>query len=116
VGTTSTIRRPLARGDVGLASNPEFCGSAARWTTSCIRTVVGAQDEEATATRVAQLYDRLDAPVVLTDPVSTELIKYALNLFLALKLAYVNNIAELCDQVGGDITAIKIQAGTVPQA
>jgi UDPglucose 6-dehydrogenase len=66
------------------------------------RVVVGA-DDEAVAFRVAALHLRLSAPLLVTDPASAELIKYASNAFLALKISYVNAIAAVAESVGADI-------------
>lgn len=56
-------------------------------------------DQQDGAERVAALYARLGAPAVLTDAASAELVKYAANCFLAMKLSYVNAIAELCERL-----------------
>ncbi|MEY4339034.1 MAG: hypothetical protein RLZ14_884, partial [Actinomycetota bacterium] len=66
------------------------------------RIVVGASTREAAAA-VAALYVGIEAPVVLTDVVSAEMIKYASNAFLAVKLSYVNEIAHLCERLGADV-------------
>jgi UDPglucose 6-dehydrogenase len=67
--------------------------------------VVGGTQQDA-AERVAALYARLGAPTVLTDAASAELVKYAANCFLAMKLSYVNAMAELCDRLGADIADV----------
>jgi UDPglucose 6-dehydrogenase len=69
------------------------------------RIVVGCAQQDA-AERVAALYARLGAPTVLTDAASAELVKYAANCFLAMKLSYVNALAELCDRLGADIADV----------
>jgi len=69
------------------------------------RIVVGSDSPDA-AERVAGLYARLGAPTVLTDAASAEMVKYAANCFLAVKLSYVNAVAELCELVGADIAAV----------
>jgi UDPglucose 6-dehydrogenase len=91
----------------GIVSNPEFLreGHAVEDFLRPQRVVVGAQDEE-TARRVAALYAPTGAPVVLTDNASAELVKYASNCFLAVKLSYVNTLAELCENVGADIGGV----------
>jgi UDPglucose 6-dehydrogenase len=87
-----------------VVSNPEFLreGSAVHDFLNPDRIVVGCDAAEA-AERVAALYARLGAPTVLTDAASAELMKYAANCFLAMKLSYVNAMAELCERVGADI-------------
>ncbi|WP_007026547.1 UDP-glucose dehydrogenase family protein [Saccharomonospora iraqiensis] len=101
VGTTARAGRVLDRATV---SNPEFLreGHAAHDFLHPDRIVLGADDPTA-AGRVAALYAGLDAPVLRTDPASAELAKYASNAFLALKVSYVNVLAELCERVGADV-------------
>jgi UDPglucose 6-dehydrogenase len=69
------------------------------------RIVVGSAAQDA-AERVAALYARLGAPTVLTDAASAEMIKYAANCFLAMKLSYVNAIAELCERLDADVADV----------
>ncbi|MFE9749862.1 UDP-glucose dehydrogenase family protein [Saccharothrix saharensis] len=116
VGTTARIGGLLGRADVGLASNPEFLreGTAVHDFLNPDRIVVGAADAAAAA-RVVGLYGGLDAPVVSTDPVSSELIKYASNAYLAVQLSHVNDLAALCEAVGGDIGAVTAGMGHDPR-
>jgi UDPglucose 6-dehydrogenase len=104
VGSTRMVERSLARGDVFVVSNPEFLreGSAVHDSLNPDRIVIGA-DDAAAASRVAALYERIHAPVLVTDPASAELIKYASNAFLATKISYINAIANLCEVVGADV-------------
>jgi UDPglucose 6-dehydrogenase len=104
VGTAGRTAELLDRADVAVVSNPEFLreGSAVHDFLNPDRIVVGCDTAEA-AERVAALYARLGAPTVLTDAASAELMKYAANCFLAMKLSYVNAMAELCERVGADI-------------
>ncbi|MBV9164140.1 MAG: UDP-glucose/GDP-mannose dehydrogenase family protein [Pseudonocardiales bacterium] len=104
VGTAARTARLLARPDVAVVSNPEFLreGSAVEDFLNPDRIVVGSDAQDA-AERVAALYARLGAPTVLTDAASAELVKYAANCFLAMKLSYVNTIAELCERFGADV-------------
>ena len=104
VGTAGRTAELLDRADVSVVSNPEFLreGSAVHDFLNPDRIVVGCDTAEA-AERVAALYARLGAPTVLTDAASAELMKYAANCFLAMKLSYVNAMAELCERVGADI-------------
>jgi UDPglucose 6-dehydrogenase len=91
----------------GVVSNPEFLreGHAVEDFLRPQRIVVGAQDERV-AHGVAELYAATNAPVVLTDNTSAELVKYASNCFLAVKLSYVNTLAELCEHLGADIDGV----------
>ncbi|MGH3852706.1 MAG: UDP-glucose dehydrogenase family protein [Pseudonocardiaceae bacterium] len=104
VGTAARTARLLARADVAVVSNPEFLreGSAVEDFLNPDRIVVGCDAQDA-AERVAALYARLGAPTVLTDAASAEMVKYAANCFLAMKLSYVNTIAELCERFGADV-------------
>jgi UDPglucose 6-dehydrogenase len=107
VGTSKRLAEHLGREDVAVVSNPEFLreGSAVHDFLNPDRIVVGSDTQDA-AERVAALYARLGAPTVLTDAASAEMVKYAANCFLATKLSYVNAIAELCEQLGADITDV----------
>ena len=112
VGSTRLVERSLGRGDVFVVSNPEFLreGSAVHDCLNPDRIVIGA-DDAAAASRVAALYERIHAPVVMTDPASAELIKYASNAFLATKISYVNAIANLCEVVGADVREVVLGMG-----
>ncbi|HEY6423901.1 MAG TPA: UDP-glucose/GDP-mannose dehydrogenase family protein [Pseudonocardiaceae bacterium] len=104
VGTAARTAQWLDRPDVAVVSNPEFLreGSAVEDFLNPDRIVVGCDAQDA-AERVAALYARLGAPTVLTDAASAEMVKYAANCFLAMKLSYVNAVAELCERFGADV-------------
>ncbi|HYZ36904.1 MAG TPA: UDP-glucose/GDP-mannose dehydrogenase family protein [Pseudonocardiaceae bacterium] len=104
VGTAARTAELLNRSDVAVVSNPEFLreGSAVQDFLNPDRIVVGCDAQDA-AERVAALYAKLGAPTVLTDAASAEMVKYAANCFLAMKLSYVNAIAELCERSGADV-------------
>jgi len=105
-GTVASLRKRLA--DLGsparIVSHPEFLreGKAVDDFLEPDRIVVGAW-EEADARAVADLYRSLDAPVVITDPTSAEMIKYASNAYLAARLTFVNTLSNVCEAVGADI-------------
>ncbi|MET8762760.1 UDP-glucose/GDP-mannose dehydrogenase family protein [Lentzea sp. NPDC004782] len=107
VGTSVRTAELLRRDDVAVVSNPEFLreGSAVHDFLNPDRIVVGCDQQDA-AERVAALYARLGAPTVLTDAASAEMVKYAANCFLAMKLSYVNAVAELCERLGANITDV----------
>jgi UDPglucose 6-dehydrogenase len=107
VGTSRRIRDLLGRDDIPVVSNPEFLreGTAVSDFLGPDRVVVGSDDLEA-ARWVAGLYSALDAPSVVCDAASAELVKYAANCFLAMKLSYVNAMAELCERLGADIDSV----------
>jgi UDPglucose 6-dehydrogenase len=105
-GTVASLRKRLAdRGSPArIVSHPEFLreGKAVDDFMEPDRIVVGAWDE-ADARAVADLYRSLDPPLVLTDPTSAEMIKYASNAYLATRLTFVNTLANVCEAVGADI-------------
>lgn len=107
VGTARRISALLGRSDVPVVSNPEFLreGSAVDDFLGPDRIVVGSDTPEA-AQAVVDLYSELGAPSVVADAASAELVKYAANCFLAMKLSYVNSVAELCERFGADIKSV----------
>jgi UDPglucose 6-dehydrogenase len=107
VGTARALTDTLGRPDVAVVSNPEFLreGSAVRNFMHPDRVVVGYADRDA-AQAVADLYAALNAPVVITSAESSELIKYASNAFLAVKLSFVNAVGGLAEAVDADIAEI----------
>jgi UDPglucose 6-dehydrogenase len=112
VGSTRVVSRVLGRSDVAVVYNPEFLreGTAVADFLQPDRVVIGSRDAEA-AIRVAALYARIAAPLMVTDPVSAETIKYASNAFLASKLSFVNAIATLCEAVGADVNDVVLGMG-----
>jgi UDPglucose 6-dehydrogenase len=112
VGSTKVVERELMRPDIAVVSNPEFLreGSAIHDFLHPDRIVVGSDNQEA-AVRVAALYGKVGAPVVVTDPASAETIKYAANAFLATKISYVNAIAAICEGVGADVNDVVLGLG-----
>ena len=110
VGTGNRVRSELdARGreDVGYVSNPEFLreGSAVADFRQPDRVVVGG-DRPDDVERVARLYQDLNAPILTTDTASAEMIKLASNAFLATKISFVNEIANVCERVGADVEEV----------
>ncbi|RYG25084.1 UDP-glucose/GDP-mannose dehydrogenase family protein [bacterium] len=87
-----------------VVSNPEFLreGSAIRDTLEPDRVVIGAKRRDA-ALRLVELYAPLERPMLITDLASAELIKYASNSFLALKISFINAISRLCEVCGADV-------------
>ncbi|KOV92891.1 UDP glucose 6-dehydrogenase [Streptomyces sp. NRRL B-3648] len=116
VGTCERVAALLGRADVTVVSNPEFLreGRAVHDFLHPDRIVIGSADRAA-ARRVADLYAALDAPLVLTDPASAELTKYAANFFLAMKLSFANNLATLCERFGADIADVTEGIGRDPR-
>jgi UDPglucose 6-dehydrogenase len=95
-----------------VVSCPEFLreGSAISDFMSPHRTVIGSLHREA-AEKVAQLHLPLRAPIVITDLRTAEMIKYASNAFLATKISFMNELADLCDCVGADVKEVAAGMG-----
>src|SRR2546425_4868353 len=110
VGTGEKVRAALeARGltNVGYVSNPEFLaeGRAVHDFVNPDRIVIGAFAEE-DGTAVEALYESIDAPVVVTDVASAEMIKLAANAFLMTRISFINEIANVCEAVGADVVEV----------
>ncbi|MGV7697584.1 UDP-glucose dehydrogenase family protein [Mycobacterium kansasii] len=116
VGTARRIAALIGRPDVAVVSNPEFLseGTAVFDFFHPSRIVIGADDSRA-AERVLGLYDGIDSDVVITDPPTAELTKYAANCFLALKLSYANAMAELAEFLDADGVAVLDAVGRDPR-
>jgi UDPglucose 6-dehydrogenase len=114
-GTTESLRMLCRRNgrQVALAICPEFLaeGSAVRDFRHPPQVVIGGDDGEACA-RVARLFDHLDAPIRITDSTSAELIKYGVNAFLALKISFINEMAQLSEFTGADVDSVADGIGT----
>src|SRR5262249_42455695 len=96
--------------DVAVVSNPEFLreGAAIRDFKHPDRIVVGAADERSRHA-MAEVYRPLylnQAPMLFTGRRTAELIKYAANAFLATKITFINEIADLCEKVGADVQEV----------
>ncbi len=114
VGTGDEIEAIFKRvrpdADVVVVSNPEFLreGAAIEDFKRPDRVVVGTQDERA-QTVMRELYRPLylnETPILFTSRRTSELIKYAANAFLALKITYINEMADLCEAVGADVQQV----------
>jgi len=90
-----------------VASNPEFLreGSALQDFMNPDRVVIGAHDR-VVAEKVAKLYEPLDAPVLITDIYTAEMIKYASNAFLATRISFINEIARIAERVNADVKVV----------
>ena len=98
--------------DFWVVSNPEFLreGSAIVDMTRPDRIVLGSLNREA-ANKVAELYLSLRAPIVITDLRTAEMIKYASNAFLATRISFINEIANICEQLGADVKEVATGMG-----
>jgi UDPglucose 6-dehydrogenase len=104
------IRRVRPDADVAVVSNPEFLreGAAINDFKRPDRVVVGLEDERARPV-MAELYRPLnlnETPMLYTGRRTSELTKYAANAFLAMKITFINEIADLCEAVGGDVQQV----------
>ena len=98
--------------DFSVVSCPEFLreGSAIADFMNPHRTVLGSMDEVA-ADKVAQLHLPLRSPIVITDLRTAEMIKYASNAFLATKISFINEIANICESLGADVKEVAAGMG-----
>ncbi|WP_181349601.1 UDP-glucose/GDP-mannose dehydrogenase family protein [Thalassobacillus sp. CUG 92003] len=109
VGTNEYVAKVIRENvvndvQVTVASNPEFLreGSAIYDTFNGDRIIIGAEDDETLAT-VARIYQGFDMTIVKTDLRSAEMIKYASNAFLATKISFINELSNVCEQLGANI-------------
>lgn len=109
IGTNDKIEKLLncnKKDDINIyvASNPEFLaqGTAIRDTLKASRIIIGIKDEFAEKVMRKVYYD-YEAPILVMDRRSAEMVKYASNDFLALKVSYINEIANLCEIVGANV-------------
>ncbi|WP_019422641.1 UDP-glucose 6-dehydrogenase TuaD [Paenibacillus sp. OSY-SE] len=95
-----------------VVSNPEFLreGTAIGDCLSMERAVIGASNPEA-AMAIARLHEPFHTKIFITDVESAEMIKYAANSFLAVKISFINEIANICERVGADVTDIAVGIG-----
>ena len=93
--------------DFDVVSNPEFLreGSALNDFMNPDRIVIGAASERAIKI-ITELYRPLNAPIIITDIETAELIKHASNCFLALKISFINAVATICEKTGGDVVKV----------
>ena len=112
VGTARQVQRVVSNenpnADFDIVSNPEFLreGAALNDFMRPDRIVIGSESERATSI-MKEIYDPLyliSTPIVTTDLETAELIKYAANAFLALKISFINEMATICEAVEADVT------------
>ncbi len=112
VGTGDFVKKTITdnlrrRVDFDVVSNPEFLreGSAIHDAMNPDRIVIGAPNQ-VVALRILELYAPLESKMILTDVASAEMIKYASNAFLAMKISFANSVANLCEKVGADVIQV----------
>ena len=101
------IRAERPDADVAVVSNPEFLreGAAIEDFKRPDRVVVGLEDERARAvmTEMYRPLNLIETPLMITDRRTSELIKYASNAFLAMKITFINEMSDLCEKAGADV-------------
>jgi UDPglucose 6-dehydrogenase len=115
-GTTARLASRRTPTSPPLVMCPEFLreGSALEDLRRPSRLVIGGDDRRA-CDRVAELFARPGAPTHITDSTSAELVKYGSNSFLALKISFINELAQLCEATGADIEAVADGIGADPR-
>lgn len=105
----SLVRKNLRSQSISfdIVSNPEFLreGSAVKDFLHPDRIVVGTSDAYA-ANIMKEIYKSFDCPLIMTDRRSSEMIKYACNSYLASRISFINEIADICERVDGDIHSV----------
>ncbi len=98
--------------EFSVVSNPEFLreGSAINDFMEPDRVVLGSENSEA-AQKVAKLYAPLRCPIQITDIRTAEMIKYASNAFLATRISFINEIANMCEELGADVKEVAFGMG-----
>jgi UDPglucose 6-dehydrogenase len=120
MGATPRLAGWLGRTSLdGVVTNPEFLaqGSAIRDFQSPTRIVIGTEDGRPSraSARVDELYAGIEAPRIVTDFASAEMIKNVANGFLATKLSFVNEVADLCEAYSADVDAVLRGIGLDPR-
>ncbi|HUS17447.1 MAG TPA: UDP-glucose/GDP-mannose dehydrogenase family protein [Chloroflexia bacterium] len=117
IGTGDLVTRLVGEGikqglKFSVVSNPEFLreGSALNDFMHPDRVVLGSSDREA-SDKVAVLYEPLDAPVIISDIRTAEMIKYASNAILATRISFMNEVAHICESLGADAKQVALGMG-----
>ena len=109
------IRKTAPDADFAVVSNPEFLreGAAIADFTDPDRVIIGTVDERArdVMARLYRPFSALGPPTVFTDRRTSELLKYAANAYLATKISFINEIADLCEAVGANVTDVAFGMG-----
>ncbi|MFH1509284.1 MAG: UDP-glucose/GDP-mannose dehydrogenase family protein [bacterium] len=110
VGTGQEIKKIIKKhykGEFDVVSCPEFLreGSAVQDFFEPNRIVIGAESKKA-KDKIKKLFDPIDADIITTNIASSEMIKYASNAFLATKISFINEIANICEKVGADVDMV----------
>jgi UDPglucose 6-dehydrogenase len=121
VGTGDLVRNIISKHrpdghKFDVVSNPEFLreGQAVNDALKPDRIIIGAAEKQV-AFRLLELYSSLQAPMIITDVHSAEIIKYASNAFLAMKISFINAISNLCELVGAEVEDVANGVGRDPR-
>lgn len=111
IGTGELVRQTIRKhykGDFDVVSNPEFLreGSAIDDWLHPDRVVIGDSNGQKAAKKLAQIYEVLGAPILITNLETAEMIKYASNSFLATQISFINSVANICEKVGADVAQV----------
>lgn len=119
VGTADKVRETIsAKTDVAfdVVSNPEFLreGFAVEDSMNPARVIVGSNSERAQElmAKIYQPFTNIGIPIIFMDEKSSELTKYAANSFLAMKITFMNEIANYCEKVGADVDKVRLGMGS----
>lgn len=117
VGTNDQVHKWIREAHQGTAkyevvSNPEFLREGRAWHDALHpdRIVIGSRSQQG-AKDVLRLYRDISSPVIICNPGTAELIKYASNAFLATKISYMNELARLCDRIGVNVREVALGMG-----
>jgi len=111
IGTGQLVRETIAKhykGEFDVISNPEFLkeGTALEDWMRPDRVVIGHSNGHKAAEKVAKLYEVLEAPVLITNLETAEMIKYASNSYLATQISFINSVAGICEKVGANVVEV----------
>ncbi len=119
VGTAAKVQETIeARTDIpfDVVSNPEFLreGFAVEDSMNPARVIVGSESEQAREimAKIYQPFTNTGVPIIFMDEKSSELTKYAANSFLAVKITFMNEIANYCEKVGADVDKVRLGMGS----
>lgn len=119
VGTADKVRETIAaktQVEFDVVSNPEFLreGFAVEDSMNPARVIVGSQSEKAQEimAKIYQPFTNTGTPIIFMDEKSSELTKYAANSFLAVKITFMNEIANYCEKVGADVDKVRLGMGS----
>ena len=111
IGTNEQVIKYFARRNlpyrIEVVSNPEFLaqGTSIDDTLNATRIVIGCNNEESKVA-MQKIYDKFSCEKIITTPKSAELIKYAANCYLAMRISYVNDLAVMCGLIGADVQSV----------